>query len=149
MKLFILSTLWLLMLISNRSFCHSIKNDGLKWNKSSVEFLNDTIVETVHLFPNGTIQTRTKSYFDSSGIEYKKIEEGFRKNGTRKYVVVLADVVYTTYSARYNKHDKIIVEKEYTYNAKGTLINMKTTKNGSVSNKTFETDPEGNSISGE
>jgi len=146
MKYFTLLTMGFFILAGTYAFGHTINSDHSTWNKKSSTFLNDTLVETNSYFANGAIQTRSKTYFDNQGMEAKKIEESFRKNGSRKYVVVMIDQVYKHYYARYNKHDEVIFEKEYTYNFQGTLLSIKTTKNGIVSTKDFAADVEGNAV---
>lgn len=100
----------------------------------------DTVIETVTNYSNGTVQLRTISFIDQEGIRYKVVREGYRKNGSKKYVSILNSGVLLLYQARYDKNDQPIVEKTYYYNFRNTLVQIETKRDGISTFQTFDTD---------
>ncbi len=100
----------------------------------------DTVIETVTNYKNGTVQLRTMSFIDQAGINYKVVREGYRKNGSKRYISILDSGVLLLYQARYDKNDQLIVEKTYYYNFRNTLIQIETKRDGISTFQTFDTD---------
>lgn len=103
------------------------------------DFLRDTVIETKTKHINGNVQMKTFSHIDRDGITYKVIKEGYRKDGSKKYIVVL-DHGVTIYRAKYDKFSTRIYEKFYRYNFKNNLVQIETKKDGVSKFKTFDTD---------
>lgn len=100
---------------------------------------HDTVVETKSNYLNGVIQMKTMSFIDKDGVTYKVVKEGYRKDGSKKYVCILDHGVTMLYNARYDKSGILISEKFYRYNFRNNLIQIEIKKDGVSKFKTFDT----------
>lgn len=134
---------WSNRIHANHNEVFSISKNDIKEGYSWA----DTIIETAQYYRNGNINRKTYSFYDQQGTLYKVSEEKYRSDGSRKYNAVLDYGVTLLYQAKYAKNNQLIVEKFYTYNYNGTLLQIEINRNGNRTLKSFDVDNNGDPIS--
>lgn len=101
--------------------------------------VSDSISETASYYKNGNIRSRTRTFYDRfRQVEFKTVYEKFRKSGGRLYVVVMDYPLILTYKAVYDPDGLLVVQKFYTYNREGALIQIETRSDGISTFQTFD-----------
>jgi len=100
--------------------------------------LKDSIREELSYYKNGNMRSRRRTFYDElRQTEFKTVYEKFRKSGSKLYVVVMDFPSILTYKANYDPEGLLIVQKFYTYDREGTLIQIETRVDGISSFQTF------------
>lgn len=93
-------------------------------------FENYRLVHKRDFRSDGTLKSQRSYFIDYKGIGFKTMQIVFRKDGSRKYKVVHGDEHQILNYQRFDRLDKLVLNKKYQYDEYGVLMYLSITKNG-------------------
>lgn len=93
-------------------------------------FENYRLVHKRDFRSDGKLKSQRSYFIDYKGIGLKTVRTVFRKDGSRKYKVVHGDEHQILNYQRFDRLDKLVLNKEYQYDEYGVLMYLSITKNG-------------------